>query len=357
MTIEYLALFIGTIVSFWISAISGGGASLILIPILNLLIPSSFVPFSLTIGTFTSSASRILVFKRHIKWNIFFWFVPFSIPAVLIGAYLIKYINPIYLQFFVALFLIANLPQLFFSREKQEMTEKSYPKSILALIGFLAGFVSGITGSIGLLFNRFYLKYGLTKEEIVATRAANEIFLHFFKLIIYVLLGLYSIVALKVGILVALGSIISSYTVKFILPLLNEFAFRKIGYGAMVLSGFVLLFSSSRSILKQDTFSLSGIKEIGSTSQKISWPESEFVLEFAIDAGLAIERPVHPDDLPKYLKIKYNSLLSEYDRIFIERVYRPGTEIFYEFYCYKSDQMLKMEFQVTEWDQDIHPLK
>jgi uncharacterized membrane protein YfcA len=71
--------------AFWISAICGGGASLILIPILNLLLPTSLVPFSLTIGTFTSSASRIAVFKQHINWKIFLWFVPFSIPAVLLG--------------------------------------------------------------------------------------------------------------------------------------------------------------------------------------------------------------------------------------------------------------------------------
>ncbi|WP_435523769.1 TSUP family transporter [Chryseobacterium indoltheticum] len=104
MIFNIALLFFGTILAFWISAICGGGASLILIPVLNLLIPGSVVPFSLTIGTFTSSVSRIAVFKKHIKWQIFFWFVPFSIPSVLLGAWLIKYINPNYLQLVVAFF-------------------------------------------------------------------------------------------------------------------------------------------------------------------------------------------------------------------------------------------------------------
>ncbi len=192
MVFNIFILFLGAILAFWISAICGGGASLILIPILNLIIPTSVVPFSLTIGTFTSSASRIAAFRKSVHWKIFFWFVPFSIPAVLLGAFLIKYIDPIYLQLIVAVLLIANVPQLFLTKKEQNKEEKPSPKYILAIVGFLAGFVSGITGAIGLLFNRFYLKYGLTKEEIIATRAANEIILHLIKLVIYIILGLYS---------------------------------------------------------------------------------------------------------------------------------------------------------------------
>ncbi len=104
MLLQISLLFFATIIAFWISTICGGGASLILIPLLNLILPSSVIPFALTIGTFTSSASRIAVFKKSINWKIFLWFVPFSIPAVLLGAWLMKYINPTYLQFFVALF-------------------------------------------------------------------------------------------------------------------------------------------------------------------------------------------------------------------------------------------------------------
>ena len=81
------------------------------------------------------------------------------------GAYLIKYINPNYLQLIVAFFLIANVPQLFKKVKNDETDEKASPKYVLAIIGFLAGFVSGITGAIGLLFNRFYLIFGLKKER------------------------------------------------------------------------------------------------------------------------------------------------------------------------------------------------
>jgi len=332
MIVEVILLFFGTILAFWLSAICGGGASLILIPILNLLLPASVVPFSLTIGTFTSSVSRIAVFKKHINWKIFFWFVPFSIPAVLIGAYLIKYINPNYLQLIVAFFLIANVPQLFKKVKSDETDEKAAPKYVLAIIGFMAGFVSGITGAIGLMFNRFYLKFGLKKEEIVATRAANEVFLHLIKLVIYISLGLYSNLALWLGLAIAVATIFSSYTVKYILPYLSENLFRKFGYGAMVVAGITLLIGTSDKIIQQDKLGVT----IAKSESIISWRSTDFVIEFAFDDGLEIERPIHPEELPNHLKTKYDSLKIHYDFTF-------RNEPSYEFYCYKDNQLTKFE--------------
>ena len=343
MVITIFLLFVGAILAFWISAICGGGASLILIPILNLIIPTSLVPFSLTVGTFTSSASRIVAFRKSVHWKIFFWFVPFSIPAVLLGAYLIKYINPIYLQLIVAILLISNVPQLFLSKKEQDKEEKSSPKYVLAIIGFLAGFISGITGAIGLLFNRFYLKYGLTKEEIIATRAANEIILHLIKLVIYIILGLYSKNALLLGLTIAMASVVSAYTVKYILPFMSDFLFRKIGYGAMVISGIVLLTSSSEKIINQDKVQLYTVAKGDKNETTLKWRNSDLVLEYALDDGLEIERPIDSSELPENLLQKYNQLLPKYDVIHLEKVFKIG-EDGYEFYCIKDKKLTKLEF-------------
>ena len=343
MILNVALLFAGTIIAFWISAICGGGASLILIPILNLLLPASLVPFSLTIGTFTSSASRIAVFKKHINWKIFLWFVPFSIPAVLLGAFLIKYVNPNYLQLIVAFFLIANLPQLFASKNKKEETGKPYPKSALALIGFSAGFISGITGAVGLLFNRFYLKFGLKKEEIVATRAANEVFLHLIKLIIYISLGLYSPTALWLGIAIAVAAIVSSYTVKYILPHLSENLFKKIGYGAMVVSGITLLTSTSGKIAEQDQIVINHTSTAHKKVYAMTWRNTRMALEYKAHEGVEIEKTVQPEDLSGQLKEQYQHLMERYDNVQIEKVYALGKKTTHEFYCYKNNVLTKFK--------------
>ncbi|TGM11145.1 sulfite exporter TauE/SafE family protein [Leptospira selangorensis] len=337
-------LFFGSILAFWISTICGGGASLILIPILNSLLAPSIVPFALTVGTASNSASRIIIFKKNINWKIFYWFVPFSIPAVLLGAWLIKFLNPIYLQLSVSLFLLANLPEIFKSKTDHETNEKPYPNFILAIIGFLSGLVSGITGAIGLLFNRFYLSYGLQKEEIVATRAANELFLHLFKLVVYITLGFYSEAAIYIGITIALASILSSFSIKYILPYISDLVFKKIGYMSMVLAGIFLLSSSVNKIIDQDHISVSTSWVIREQETSISWRESNFILEYSWEEGLEIERPILSQELPDQLILKYESMTRTYDRIFLEKVFRFREPISYEFYCYKGSSLTKFEF-------------
>lgn len=260
------------------------------------------------------------------------------------GAYLIKYVNPIYLQMVVAIFLILNLPQLFISRKEQQKEEKPYPNFVLAIVGFLAGFVSGITGAIGLLFNRFYLRYGLSKEEIVATRAANEIFLHLIKIIIYVLLGLYSKSAFWLGIAIAVGAIISSYSVKYILPYLSEFVFRKVGYGAMVISGIILLVSTSQKIITQDKISVNTASFANKNEATLKWRTTDFSLEFAFDEGFEVERTIKPDELPANILAKYNELIKDYDKIYLEKVFKFDDDLLYEFYCYKNGKLTKFDF-------------
>lgn len=343
MMINLVVLFLSTIVAFWISAICGGGASLILIPLLNFMLPSSVIPFSLTIGSFTSSVSRIIVFKRHIKWRIFLWFVPFSIPAVLLGGYLIKSIEPSYLQLLVAFFLMGNIPQLFKSKNAELPSEPKYSKSFLAIIGFLSGFISGITGAIGLLFNRFYLRMGLSKEEIIATRAANEVFLHLVKLVIYIILGLYSKAALGLGLAIAVATIVSSFTVQFILPYISDRAFKKIGYGAMVVSGVILLAGSSRQIVDQNGVQIALDHAKNKTEFALSWRDSNFVLEYSQTHGLEFERSIHWTGLPFQLQQKYFSLCKNHRSIYIEKVIRFRKEVSYEFYCHKGGVLTRLD--------------
>lgn len=343
MLLELIILFSGSTIAFWISAICGGGASLILIPILNIFLPGSQVPFALTIGTFSSSVSRITMFKKHINWKIFAWFVPFSIPAVLIGANLIKFVNPNYLQVIVGLFLISNLPQLFDSSKKLQETKQKYPNYLLAIIGFLAGFVSGVTGAIGLLFNRFYLKLGLKKEEIVATRAVNEVLLHLIKLIIYVYLGLFSKSAITLGIIIAGATIVSAYSIKFILPYLSEHLFKKIGFIAMVISGFSLLWTTSNKIIDQDNFNIESYHDGTKNYSTLTWRNSKITFEYALDYGLEVEKNITATDLPKNIFMKYSSIIDQYDEIILEKVYSLGKKPSYEFNCFKENRVYKFK--------------
>jgi hypothetical protein len=329
-----------------LSALCGGGAGLILMPLIGGILPISQVPAALSIGTFTSSASRIVVFYKNICWHIVLYFVPAALPAVLIGAWLLKFINPAFLTIIMGLFLIANLPLIFKKSSEKYIVEK--PSNLFLLfIGFLAGFLSGLTGAVGLLFNRFYLRYGLTNQEIVATRAANEIILHLIKLVLYALFGLITVKVVSVGLAVATSALLSTWTVRWILPLLSEFLFKKIGYTAMVLSGFVMLFQSGADVMSMNKGYIPSKLASKGIESKVQWQNSNLSLEYTYnheDEELSYEQVIPITDMTTDRQDYVLSQKGNADKIVVEAVYEKDSKS-YEAYFYENHRLVrKIEF-------------
>lgn len=344
MTTTLIVIFIVSFLAFSISAICGGGAGLMLIPILGQLLPVAQVPAALSIGTFTSSASRLLVFKKNICWHIVLYFVPAALPAVWLGAWLLKYVNPVYLEIAMGFFLISNLTFLF--KKPKELAETEKPANfILGLIGFSAGFLSGLTGAVGLLFNRFYLRYGLTKEEIVATRAANEIILHLVKIVLYFLFGLISMKVIYIGLVVAVSAVLSTWIMKWVLPKLSETSFRKIGYAAMAISGVVMLTQSATDLLTENKGHISTNQLAHGFETKLKWQNANYSLEFTYDEGFEFEQITPLKELTLDQQTFINSKANGADQIIAETVYSFRAKS-YEVYYFKNHRLVdKIEFQ------------
>jgi len=338
-----LVVFLVSFLAFSLSAVCGGGASLILIPLLGNQILVSRVPAALSIGTLTGSTSRILAFSTSIRWEIVRWFVPAAIPAVWLGAWSLKFINPVYLGIILGIFLISNIPFVF--RKEKQLHLVSRPKNVtLFMIGFLAGFFSGLTGAVGLLFNKFYLRYQLSKEEIVATRAANEVILHLIKIVLYSLFGLITSNVIFLGLVVAASAICSTITMKFILPRISEIFFKRLGYLAMVISGFVMLEQSGGNLLKQNSGYIVSKPVSNGLETKLKWQNSNFALEFTYDEGFELEQVIPFSELSKAQQALVDLKKADATRIVIEVVYSIG-ETSYEAYYYKDNNFLsKIEF-------------
>lgn len=267
-----------------------------------------------------------------------------AIPAVWLGAWLLKYINPLYIEIAMGLFLISNLHFIF--KRPQANESRVQPSNLtLSIIGFFAGFLSGLTGAVGLLFNRFYLRYGLSKEEILATRAANEIILHLIKIVLYTLFGMLNKDVWLVGVVVASAAVLSSLSMKWILPLLSENLFKKIGYSAMVLSGLVLMIQSGSNLLKVNNGSLSTALKDEGLETKLKWQSANYALEFTYDEGFEFEQVIPYAQLSETQKQIVEDNRGTADRVVIEIVYSlSSTE--YEAYYFKSNQLInKIDFE------------
>jgi uncharacterized membrane protein YfcA len=332
-------LFFNAIVAFALSAVCGGGAGFLLMPLLGMSLPAAQVPAALSIGTVTSSISRISIFWKNIRWDIVAWFVPPALPAVWFGAKLLTYVNPVYLQLVIGLFLLINLP-LIFKPNVIEKPKKHPQKILMAIIGLLAGFVSGLTGAIGLLFNKFYYTQGLTKEEIVATRAANEVLLQIVKLILYALFGLMTLQSIAFGAVIAVAAVLSAWIMKNILPKVSAKLFQQIGYATMVVSGLFIFGSAANTLVVNKDINVRSTLISGGMETKLFWRNGIITMEFEFDEGFEFERTIKINELPAKQQAVALRLTNDADKVIIEEVYGIGKH-FYEAYAYRNNKLTK----------------
>ncbi|MFL9711523.1 sulfite exporter TauE/SafE family protein [Methylobacillus sp. Pita1] len=337
----YLNIFLVAFLAFALSMVCGGGAGLLLIPILGYALPAAQVPAALSMGTSISSATKLYLFFRHVNWNIVKHFLPFALPGVLVGAWLLSYLAPMYIELCMAVFLVSNLPYIFKKESAAPQDKTAFSNYVLRLIGFLAGFISALTGAVGVLFNRVYLRYGLTKEEIVATRAANEIILHIVKLCLYASFGLFTLKAFYIGILVAVAAIASTYLMKYVLPKISIKVFSKIGYSAMVMSGVLLLNSAVIRIQEAHNPNIDIVRVSKGYDATFNWNDLIYTIEFKYGEGFEFEKIIPFSDLDQARQT--HVLLQDVGaaKIVIEKVYALK-KISYEAYYYDhNDQLLK----------------
>ncbi|WP_252349734.1 sulfite exporter TauE/SafE family protein [Acidomonas methanolica] len=288
MMFGFIALFAIASAAFALSAVSGGGAGLIVMPVLGVLLAADHVPAALSIGTAVSSVSRIALFFKAIRWPVVLRFVPLALPAAWGGIVLLKQIQPAYLDFLLGLFLLGNLPLVLRRPKKDGTTRDAGGMTWLPVVGALAGFISGFTGAVGLLFNGFYHRLGLRKEEIVATRAANDILLHLVKVALYAVYGLIDQATLTAGITVAIAALVSSAAMKMWLHHIPDHMFRQIGHGAAVVAGIAMMVLAGRQISVQNHMAVHYARSTDEAELALDWRRHRLSVELENPAELEI---------------------------------------------------------------------
>jgi uncharacterized membrane protein YfcA len=326
-------LFLISAAAFAISTVSGGGAGLLLLPVLRSALAAPQVPVALSIGSTVSSLARLSVFIRDIDWHLVRAFVPLSIPGACLGVWMLSFVSSTYLEAALGLFLLGNLPLLF--RRNDESPAESQGAAKVALLGFVAGFISGLTGAVGLLFNRFYLRRGLSRQRVVATRAANEILLHLTKLGLYAVFGLYTLEALHAGLVVGVAATFATLGVKKILPYLSEALFRRIGYAAMVLAGSVMTLRAGAAAADQHGVVLASKRVARGADLSLHGFGGWVIVELRRGELPEVEYRIAFDDLPADRKEMAAPLMQGAERVVVEAV-RGWRTLGYELYVHRD---------------------
>lgn len=235
---DYALIFAGAFIGYVISTVGGGGASLLMVPVVTFLLGARAVAPVISIGEELSRPVRLVIFWRDIDWRVAKFHVPGSMLGAFIGAYMFTQIDLAFLQIILGIFLVSTVFQYRFG----ERTRSFKMKALYFLpLGFVVSLLSALFGAAGPIETPFYLNYGLEKEDMIGTKTINSFMAGLVQLGTYSYFGALTSDLLIFGVLIAFGAGLGSYAGKLVLQRMDSQTFRLIVLAVMVISGLAMI--------------------------------------------------------------------------------------------------------------------
>ena len=246
---EITILILSAFITSSISAVIGMGGGIILLGIMAIIIPEGYMVIALHgIIQLISNTTRTYVFRNHLKDKLV---KEFSLGA-LIGAALSGLIIFLLIQFYnvnsaseikvdflkpiIGIFIIWYL---FLKGSKKEKISKSFIK-----VGGISGLASVFVGATGPLIAPFFLKSNLTKENIIANKAACQMITHCTKIPLFIyFFNMDYINEYQILLPLIFAVFIGTNFGKYILQMIPEELFKKLFKAALFLIAIRLIVS------------------------------------------------------------------------------------------------------------------
>jgi len=161
-----------------ISGTIGMAGGILLFVIMSVFFPPAVLIPVHGVVQLGSNSVRTLIFFRNIKASIAILFGVGAVIGVLIGSRILITLPEDIFQIVLGIFILvmAWMPRI-----------KAVPriKMKFFFVGGVSTFLSLFIGATGPFIAPFFLRENLRKEEIVATKAACQVFIHFFKIVAF----------------------------------------------------------------------------------------------------------------------------------------------------------------------------
>ena len=187
---EQIILIIAALITSSISAVIGMGGGIILLGIMAILIPEGYMVIALHgIIQMVSNGTRTFVFRQHLKKNLiseylFGALIGLGLSVIIVYALMQYYgvdsANQIKFDYLKPIIGLYILWYLYLKGAKKEQKNK-----LFIIVGFISGLVSIFIGAVGPLIAPFFLRKDLTKENVIANKAACQIITHIGKIPIF----------------------------------------------------------------------------------------------------------------------------------------------------------------------------
>src|SRR5687767_13721856 len=115
----YIVIFLSGFLAYVISTLSGGGGSLLLVPVINFLVGTKATAPVVNLGNLIGEPVRIILFWKNIQWRIVKYYLPSAIAGTILSAWIFSSLKLEWLQIVVGLFLISTIFQYRFGKKER----------------------------------------------------------------------------------------------------------------------------------------------------------------------------------------------------------------------------------------------
>ena len=174
-------LTVAALVTATISGILGMGGGVTLLGVMTALMPARLVIPLHGVVQLASNLTRTFAFRRHVRWPIFAAFVLPSGIGILVARELYSDEKLVMFRLWIGAFILFFL---FWRRYQPKL--RNLPIWSYSVLGLAVGFLAIFVGATGPFLAPFFLRDDFEKEEVIATKAICQMWIHTLKIPIFV---------------------------------------------------------------------------------------------------------------------------------------------------------------------------
>ncbi len=168
-----------------LTAMIGFGGGVILVVVMLVFMPPVVaLPMHGAVALVANSA-RLVLFRRHISWRLWWRFVLLLGPGAAAGLWLFQGLSEEGIKTLIGVFVLTTL----LMRQSRFFSNYQFPEWSFIPLGFFIGVLAMTVGAIGILFSAFLIRDELNKEAINGTLASFAAMGHLVKIVGFALVG------------------------------------------------------------------------------------------------------------------------------------------------------------------------
>jgi len=235
---QYLVLVSLSLFTSIVTLFTGFGVGTIMMPVMALFFDVKVAILLAAIVHIFNNLSRIVLYYRHLRWEIIRRFGVVSILGAFVGSFAQLYVDSSWLKngvgLFLALFAILSL--------RPGLINCKLPAIIDVVGGFLSGLIGGLIGNQGAIRSLYLLNYKLEKQELIVSAALIAVIIDLTRIPVYAYANYrYLTDNFLLLALVILASIMGTLIGSRILPQVSSELFKRIILVAVLLLGVLMM--------------------------------------------------------------------------------------------------------------------